>query len=141
MGGKIPGGGAVKKAIRKIKALLCLWFPRYKLRCIIKALGLETRPWQIKYALCRSEYMPTERQTGKTVAATLRTLMLNQKCILDWTEYAELDPDYKVLAPHTRYKFYRTLYHECYIHCIQAGIPVPVLCPRMTCSSSREVKP
>lgn len=128
---------AVKKAIRKIKAFLCRRFPRYKLHCIIKTLGLETRHWQIEYALGQSEYMPRGRRTGKTFAVMLRILMLNQKYIQDLTRYTTMDPDYNAIPQHSRKRAYTFWYVECYERCIKAGIPVPMLLPQ----NCRGVKP
>lgn len=116
--------------IRKIKALLCNWFPRYKLRCILRATGLEARPWQIEFALCKSNFMPMGRATGKTVAVILRALMVNPKKVQNDGKQAILwsimrgDPDY-IEDNHMRRVHYRHEYDYYSLRCIAAGIPVP----------------
>lgn len=115
---------------KRIKTLLCLWFPRYKLRCILRALELDARPWQIKFALCQSNYMPTERCTGKTVAIMLRALMVNPKKIQGEGKHAILwsimrgDPDYSE-CNYPRRIWYRYEYDRYSYRCLAAGIPVP----------------
>ena len=110
----------------KLKALLFRWPPRYKLRCILRALELEARPWQIQYALGKSQNMPMGRQTGKTMAVILRALMTNTNT-LDIGHIIRSDPDYMRLIPHVRDRFYRYEYDKCYRLCNEAGIPVPRL--------------
>lgn len=115
---------------KKIKAVLCNWFPRYKLRCILRALKLDARPWQIEFALCQSNYMPTGRCTGKTVAIMLRALMVNPKKIQGEAKHVILwsimrgDPDYTEEI-YMRRVWYRSEYDRYSRRCKAAGIPVP----------------
>lgn len=113
----------------KLKTLLCRWFPRYKLRCILRACELEARPWQINYALGLSYRMAMRRQSGKTTAVILRMLMSDPMRPHALNVFKWLDPDYFLLHQHMRDKFYYYEYHKCYVRCIEAGIPVPELLP------------
>ena len=111
--------------MRKIKTLLCRWFPRYKLHCILRVLKLDARRWQIKYALCKSEYLPGGRCTGKTVAVMLRMLMADPKKVTNLAGTVWRDPDYRV-RDQRRVHFYRSEYDLYSSRCLQAGVPVPL---------------
>ena len=111
--------------MKKIKTLLCRWFPRYKLHCILRTLGLDARRWQIKYALGKSNYLPTGRCTGKTVAVMLRMLMANPKDVTNLAGTVWRDPDYEA-RDRQRILFYRSEYDLYSRRCLQAGIPVPL---------------
>lgn len=121
-----------------IKRILCRLFPRYKLRCILKVLKLEARPWQVDFALGRSNAMPEGRATGKTVAVMLRTLMANPKKVTDLEKMMMWDCDYR---PNDRKR--RCLYIEAYRKysaiCLLNGIPVPELTRQCRIKSSWEV--
>lgn len=111
--------------MRKIKKLLCRWFPRYKLHCILRALELDARPWQINFALGRSNLMPVGRCTGKTIAIMLRALMQDPRKTPSLERVIRMDPDYK--PDHlSRVFFFRQTYDTYCMLCTQAGIPVPV---------------
>lgn len=108
-----------------IKRILCRLFPRYKLHCILKVLKLAARPWQVDFALGRSNAMPEGRATGKTAAVMLRALMADPKKVKDLEKVIAGDCDYLPVGPR---KFY---YIGEYIKysgvCIYSGIPVPEL--------------
>ena len=115
--------------MKKIKRLLCRLFPRYKLRCILKTLEWKPIPWQIKFALNKSAFLPRGRGTGKTAAVMLRMLMANPKKIADLEKIVNVDPDYTDQL-RAREMWY---FHEYDTHskrCVQAGIPVPELSHR-----------
>lgn len=108
----------------KIKTYLCLRFPKYKLRCILRALNLEPRPWQIDYALERDNWLPpaVERCNGKTVAVMLRMLMQHPDAP-DVANILRADPDYG--PEFQRARWYRSEYKRLAFKCQLAGIPVP----------------
>lgn len=109
-----------------IKRILCRLFPRYKLRCILKVLKLEARPWQIDFALGRSNAMPEGRATGKTVAAMLRALMADPKKVKDLEKIMLEDWDY-LPGAFARKNWYLHEYRRWSSMCIQSGVPVPEL--------------
>lgn len=115
--------------MKKIKTLLCRLFPRYKLRCILKTLEWKPIPWQVKFALNKSAFLPRGRCTGKTAAVMLRMLMANPKKIADLEKIVNADPDY---TSHLlkRVSWYLREYDTHSKRCVQAGIPVPELSPR-----------
>lgn len=111
--------------MKQIKTLLCRLFPRYKLHCILRALVLDARPWQINFALGRSNLVPVGRCNGKTVAIMLRALMQDPRKTPSLERVICLDPDYEPdqLA---RVFFFRQTYDTYCRLCTQAGIPVPM---------------
>lgn len=121
-----------------IKRFLCLRFPRYKLRCILKVLKLEARPWQVDFALGRSNAMLEGRATGKTVAVMLRALMADPKKVEDLEKVIAVDFDY---LPFGRRKI---IYIGEYIRyssiCVHSGIPVPELTRQARLRNSWEVR-
>lgn len=109
--------------MKPIKTFLCRQFPRYKLRCILRALKLKPVKWQKDYALGRSDMLPPGRATGKTVAVMLRALMQDPS-IVTVGHIIGADPDY-VRSDYHRAAFYRIEYDRYQKICSKAGIPVP----------------
>lgn len=123
-----------------VKKILCRLFPRYKLRCILKALKLEARPWQIEFALGRSNAMPEGRATGKTVAVMLRALMAKPKEVKNLEKIMMYDSDYARGIILRREQWYRHEYHRYSNICTQSGIPVPKLTVERRLKGSWEVQ-
>lgn len=109
--------------MKLIKTFLCRKFPRYKLRCILRALKLKPVEWQKDYALGRSDFLPPGRATGKTVAVMLRALMQDPS-IVYVGRIIEADPDY-IRGEYHRSLFYVKEYSRYQKICSEAGIPVP----------------
>lgn len=109
--------------MKQIKTFLYRKFPRYKLRCILRALKLKPVKWQKDYALGRSNILPPGRATGKTVAVMLRALMQDPS-IVTVRHIISADPDY-VRGDFVRWSYYRREYDRCQRICSEAGIPVP----------------
>ena len=109
--------------MKKIKSFLCRRFPRYKLRCILRALKLKPVKWQKDYALGRLNTLPTGRATGKTVAVMLRALMQNPSGVT-LRRIIGADPDYDP-SVYSRMKWYLSEYTRFQRICSKAGVPVP----------------
>ena len=109
--------------MKQIKTILCRLFPRYKLRCILRALKLKPVKWQKDYALGRSNTLPPGRATGKTVAVMLRALMQDPS-IVTVGHIIAADPDY-IPGNYNRSIWYSKEYERCQRRCSAAGIPVP----------------
>ena len=109
--------------MKHIKTLLCRLFPRFKLRCILRALDLKTVKWQTDYALGRSNTLLGGRATGKTVAVMLRALMQSPS-IDTLAHIIAADPDY-IPGDRNREHWYRWEYDTFQRKCSEAWIPVP----------------
>jgi len=117
---------------RRIYALQ-LRFPRFKLRRICKALGVNPYPWQRDFALGRTESIPKEltyiRASGKTTAVWLRLLMANPGQPIDIAKVLKQDPDFpKALTKpyhNRRLIFYHEEYWKLANTCMSKNIPCP----------------
>jgi len=110
---------------RTLKALLCHWFPRYKLRMVCRAIRIQPKDWQKKFALDKLCPFPVGRRSGKTMAVMLRLLMLEPH---DTTAVGFIllsDPDWRASDP-KRWRWYEHEYRRLAAECFVAGIPVNI---------------
>ena len=107
--------------------MLCRISPRFHLRMICRAIGLEPYVWQRAFALGRISSLPgkRERGNGKTTAVMLRLLMLpkgttsrDAKLILNH------DPGFRLVTNHNVLRWYEQEYRTLRIRCVLARVPV-----------------
>ena len=110
--------------MRRLRRWLCNISPRYKLRCICKAIGIEPYPFQRRYALTGEAKFPPGRCTGKTMAVMLHLLMMGET-VPDGYVILTLwdDPDWRPRDV-PRVICYEQEYQLLAFKCIKAGIPV-----------------
>lgn len=112
--------------MKRLKTFLCRRFPRYKLRCILRALKLNPWKWQKDYALGRSNTLPHGRATGKTFAVMLKALMQDPS-VENLGHIVVADPDYDLDNRGRCFLYFKQYCHYQKI-CSEAGIPVPEVC-------------
>lgn len=107
--------------------MLCRISPRFHLRMICRAIGLEPYVWQRAFALGRISSLPGKRDrgNGKTTAVMLRLLMLPAHAKL--SEAARIlakDPEWFVGCNRARRYWYARKYHRLQLECDLARVPV-----------------
>ena len=110
---------------KTLKALLCHWFPRYKLRLICRAINIQPKDWQRQFALYGKAVFPAGRRTGKTMAVMLRLLMLAPNDVTQRWRILLHDEDFQ-LNDARRYRWYEGEYRRLAAKCFVAGIPVNI---------------
>ena len=108
-----------------LNALLCHWFPRYKLWRICQAIGIKPYTWQKEFALHERVQFPSGRCTGKTMAVMLRLLMLKPYDTTSVYSVLCCDPDWRG-SDMKRRRWYEGEYRRRAAECFQAGIPVNI---------------
>lgn len=108
---------------KTLKALLCHWFPRYKLWLICRAIGIKPMDYQKKFALGKPCPFPVGRRSGKTMAVMLRLLMLAPDDVTRRWQILLHDGDFQVNDAR-RYRWYVGEYRRLAAKCFVAGIPV-----------------
>lgn len=111
---------------RLLTRLLCRLSPRFHLRAICHAIGIEPYPWQRAFALGRINSLPGKRTrgNGKTTAVMLRLLMLPPG---EWSEAEQIldrDPDFHLGIDHYRTFCYAREYRRLQLVCILERVPV-----------------
>lgn len=110
--------------------MLCRISPRFHLRMICRAIGLEPYVWQRAFALGRISSLPgkRERGNGKTTAVMLRLLMLPQDAPPQQAQkILACDPDW--VFRHNSvvcYKYWNT-YNRLRVLCCCSLVPVPYI--------------
>ena len=107
--------------------MLCRISPRYHLRMICRAIGLEPYVWQRAFALGRIHSLPGKREhgNGKTTAVMLRLLMLPAHA--QPSEAARIlakDPEWFVGCNRARRYWFARKYHRLQLECDLARVPV-----------------
>ena len=107
--------------------LLCRISPRFHLRMICRAIGLEPYVWQRAFALGRIHSLPGKREhgNGKTTAVMLRLLMLPAHA--QPSEAARIlakDPEWFVGCNRARRYWFARKYHRLQLECDLARVPV-----------------
>ena len=107
--------------------MLCRISPRYHLRMICRAIGLEPYVWQRAFALGRINSLPGKRQreNGKTTAVMLRLLMLPPGAKPEDPErILAKDPEWFVGCDRARRYWFARKYHRLQLECDLARVPV-----------------
>lgn len=110
--------------------MLCRISPRYHLRMICRAIGLEPYVWQRAFALGRIHSLPGKREhgNGKTTAVMLRLLMLPQDAPPSQAQkILACDPDWLIRSNKVVCYKYWTTYNRLRVACVCALVPVPYL--------------
>ena len=111
---------------RLLLRILCRLSPRFHLRAICHAIGIEPYPWQRSFALGRISSLPGKRTrgNGKTTAVMLRLLMLPPGSRREAERILDLDPGYWLAANNAVTRWYAREYHCLQLGCILARVPV-----------------